>query len=279
MGQTAGSICLKRTRASLASCSATRCSRSPNFYPTSWHDGQPHVHVTTLAPRWHLLRIEIVPGSTGKLPDEHVKMLPPEYGLATTVAETTKNQFVFRKTGKRPNGSKWAHCAETTIKTDKCSGEYPSVVGSFDEVGLSVSYCYGYRVDDVGSGAARQLSHYPRKRPPLCGRFPYRSLLERIQPPSIRPISSISASDSDLFAKKVCAKEIFGSNLLLGEKQVRASAPKILNSFGKMGENQWDALRASHLLALKKPLSSVLVRDARIELAPPAWEAEVLPLN
>ncbi|MDO8591251.1 MAG: hypothetical protein Q7R65_04750, partial [bacterium] len=67
------------------------------------------------------------------------------------------------------------------------------------------------------------------------------------------------ASDSDLFAKKVCAKEIFGSNLLLGEKSVRASAPKILNSFGKMGGNQWDALRASHLLALKKPLSSVLV--------------------
>jgi len=66
------------------------------------------------------------------------------------------------------------------------------------------------------------------------------------------------ASDSDLFAKKVCAKEIFGSNLLLGEKQVRASAPKIPNSFGKMGGNQWDALRASHLLSLKKPLSSVL---------------------
>jgi len=49
-------------------------------------------------------------------------------------------------------------------------------------------------------------------------------------------------------------------NLLLGEKSVRASAPKILNSFGKIGGNQWDALRASHLLALKKPLSSVLVR-------------------
>jgi len=74
------------------------------------------------------------------------------------------------------------------------------------------------------------------------------------------------ASDSDLFAKKVCAKEIFGSHLLLGEKSVRASAPKILNSFGKMGENQWDALRASHLLALKKPLSSVLVPKGRFEL-------------
>jgi len=55
------------------------------------------------------------------------------------------------------------------------------------------------------------------------------------------------------------SKLLLISNLLLGEKTVRASAPKILNSFGKMGGNQWDALRASHLLALKKPLSSVLV--------------------
>ena len=55
------------------------------------------------------------------------------------------------------------------------------------------------------------------------------------------------------------SKLLLISNLLLGEKSVRASAPKILNSFGKMGGNQWDALRASHLLALKKPLSSVLV--------------------
>ncbi|PIT92416.1 MAG: hypothetical protein COU08_02835, partial [Candidatus Harrisonbacteria bacterium CG10_big_fil_rev_8_21_14_0_10_42_17] len=49
------------------------------------------------------------------------------------------------------------------------------------------------------------------------------------------------ARDNDLFAKKVVAKEIFGSNLLLQNKKVRASAPKILNSFGKMGGNQWDA--------------------------------------
>jgi len=67
------------------------------------------------------------------------------------------------------------------------------------------------------------------------------------------------ASDDDLFAKKVKAKEIFGSNLLLGEKTVRPAEGGTPNSFGKMGGNQWDALRASHLLALKKPLSSVLV--------------------
>jgi hypothetical protein len=67
------------------------------------------------------------------------------------------------------------------------------------------------------------------------------------------------ASDDDLFAKKVKAKEIFGSNLLLGEKLVRASAPKILNSLGEFGGNPWDALRASRISASKKPLSSVLV--------------------
>ncbi|MBU1730062.1 recombinase family protein [Patescibacteria group bacterium] len=74
------------------------------------------------------------------------------------------------------------------------------------------------------------------------------------------------ARDNDLFAKKVVAKEIFGSNLLLGEKTVRVAEGDAPNSFGKMGGNQWDAIRASHLLALKKPIRSVLVRVGRIEL-------------
>ena len=73
------------------------------------------------------------------------------------------------------------------------------------------------------------------------------------------------ASDSDLFAKKVCAKEIFGSHLLLGEKTVRASAPKILNSLGEFGGNPWDALRASRISASKKSLSSVLVPEVGVE--------------
>jgi site-specific DNA recombinase len=77
-----------------------------------------------------------------------------------------------------------------------------------------------------------------------------------------------TASDSDLFAKKVCAKEIFGSNLLLGEKTVRASAPKILNSLGEFGGNPWDALRASRISASQKPSSSILVRVEGFE--PPA---------
>ncbi len=51
------------------------------------------------------------------------------------------------------------------------------------------------------------------------------------------------------------------SNLLLGEKQVRASAPNLdsflADSLADSGRNsggtQWDALRASHLLASSKP--------------------------
>ena len=43
------------------------------------------------------------------------------------------------------------------------------------------------------------------------------------------------ASDSDLFAKKVCAKEIFGSHLLLAERKVRVAEGDAPNSFGKMG--------------------------------------------
>ena len=74
------------------------------------------------------------------------------------------------------------------------------------------------------------------------------------------------ARDTDLFAKKVCAKEIFGSNLLLGEKTVRTAEGGAPNSFGKMEGNQWDALRASHLLALKKPFSSFVVPGGRLEL-------------
>ena len=73
------------------------------------------------------------------------------------------------------------------------------------------------------------------------------------------------ARDTDLFAKKVCVKEIFGSNLLLGEKTVRTAEGGAPNSFGKMGGNQWDALRASHLLASKKPFSSFVVRDVGLE--------------
>ena len=71
------------------------------------------------------------------------------------------------------------------------------------------------------------------------------------------------ALDSNLFAKKVAAKEIFGSNLLLQNKLVRASAPKILNS---AGGNQWDALCASHQKVGLLSESLILEPPVRFEL-------------
>ena len=73
------------------------------------------------------------------------------------------------------------------------------------------------------------------------------------------------ASDSDLFVKKVCAKEIFGSHLLLGEKTVRPAEGGTPNSFGKSGETAWAALCAAHSTVGSKPSSSFVVRDPGLE--------------
>ena len=75
------------------------------------------------------------------------------------------------------------------------------------------------------------------------------------------------ASDSDLFAKKVCAKEIFGSHLFLGEKILRPAEGGNPNSLAKTGETAWACLRHAHSLVGSQPLSSILVR--REGLAPP----------
>ena len=91
------------------------------------------------------------------------------------------------------------------------------------------------------------------------------------------------ASDPDLFAKKVCAKEIFGSHLFLGEKILRPAEGgagfRTQNSLAKTGETAWACLRHAHSLVGSQPLSSILVRDTGIEPVFIAWEAIVLPLN
>ena len=72
------------------------------------------------------------------------------------------------------------------------------------------------------------------------------------------------ASDSDLFCKKVCAKEIFGSHLLLGEKTIRpaegGNPNSLANSLAKTGETAWACLRHAHSLVGSQPLSSILGR-------------------
>ena len=65
------------------------------------------------------------------------------------------------------------------------------------------------------------------------------------------------ALDSNLFEKKVAAKEIFGSNLLLQNKSVRASAPNFENSLANSGETAWACLRHAHSFVNSKPESFI----------------------
>ena len=72
------------------------------------------------------------------------------------------------------------------------------------------------------------------------------------------------ASDSNLFNKKVAAKEVFGSNLFLSGREARLAAPSGSENEPK---NQWAALRAAHEMASEKPKSMVLVGRAGFEPA------------
>ena len=75
------------------------------------------------------------------------------------------------------------------------------------------------------------------------------------------------ALDSNFFAKKVAAKEIFGSNLTLKNREAVGN-----------GLNPWAELRSARQNPAKNDLNLIAERDTRIELASLAWEASVLPL-
>ncbi|MDO8500091.1 MAG: hypothetical protein Q7S66_05580 [bacterium] len=131
----------------------------PKFYYNTdpWHVGQPHTDVATMQLRWYLMLRNIVPGSTSTPPEEQVAMLPEGYEVPTTIMEVTKDILVFRKTGERPNGSRWAACTERTVKTDKVFAGFVSCVGDFGESGCSIGYWSGLRDDRVGLGASRKF--------------------------------------------------------------------------------------------------------------------------
>ena len=84
------------------------------------------------------------------------------------------------------------------------------------------------------------------------------------------------ANDSDLFAKKVATKEIFGSNLILQNREARQSAPSETNSPLK---TQWAALCAAHEKVGKVPESQIVERDTGVEPVFQPWEGRVEPLN
>ena len=131
----------------------------PKFYfgENPWHKGQPYTDITTLEFRWYLLHKEILPDSTSKTPEDQAKMLTSDYEIPTTITEVTKDLLIFRKTGERPNYSKYAACTERTVKTDKVFADHVSCVGNFNGNGLDVSSWYGSCHSIVGVGASRKF--------------------------------------------------------------------------------------------------------------------------
>ena len=78
------------------------------------------------------------------------------------------------------------------------------------------------------------------------------------------------ALDSNLFAKKVAAKEIFGSNLVLAGREARVSAPK---SIEFPPQNQWTALCAANEKVGQFSESQILVLRRGIEPRSDALQA------
>ena len=76
-----------------------------------------------------------------------------------------------------------------------------------------------------------------------------------------------TARDNDLFAKKVIAKEIFGSNLRLASRAVRGEP-----------QNQWAALCAAHEMAGQKSESQILERVTGIEPVSTPWKRVIIAI-
>ena len=85
------------------------------------------------------------------------------------------------------------------------------------------------------------------------------------------------ASDTDLFAKKVWAKEIFGSHLRLGGKVVTVAASVAPQNGAVATPTQWAARSAAHASVGFEPTSSILVPGVGIEPTRPEGH-EILSL-
>ena len=85
-----------------------------------------------------------------------------------------------------------------------------------------------------------------------------------------------TAQDNDLHAKKVVAKEIFGSNLSLSNKTITWGEEKNGEPHEK---NQWTAILAAHRNLEKIPVSCLLVHSLGVEPKFSASQANVLSIE
>ena len=65
-----------------------------------------------------------------------------------------------------------------------------------------------------------------------------------------------------IISQKVAAEKLFGSNLVLANREAQLAAPSGKDS---LGQNQWATLRAAHEMASKKSKSQILVPGGGLE--------------
>ena len=82
-----------------------------------------------------------------------------------------------------------------------------------------------------------------------------------------------TARDGNLFNKKVAAEQVFGSNLVLANREARLRAP---SGEDLSGENQWAALCAAHRFVGQKPESLILERVTGIEPVSSPWKGDII---
>ena len=84
------------------------------------------------------------------------------------------------------------------------------------------------------------------------------------------------ARESNLFAKKVAAKEIFGSNLVLANREARLRAP---SGLAESGQIQWAAVAAAHEMASKNSKGLIVEPRPGIEPGSFPYHGRALPLS
>lgn len=127
-------------------------SGQPRFYSPDhdcWYHRDPFATEVALALEWHLVLLDIVPGSVSKRWGKQLELLPENYRVPTAIVEVTKDLLVYRRKNRFVNQRVYARCDSVT------SHGYRVGVGRCGPVGLSVGGWFDGPLVSVGVGASR----------------------------------------------------------------------------------------------------------------------------
>lgn len=122
-------------------------------HPKFWTEWNPKNRFAqkTCELRWYLMRIGIVPESTGISYSQQVAMLPDSYEVPLTVERVTANFLFYQKNGGYLDQDYWAQCQDQSAH-GSCV-----VVGHFGDRGLGVNDWGDDAAHGTGVAASRKI--------------------------------------------------------------------------------------------------------------------------